>query len=97
MSEIFVRNLNYQTHDLGSLYKNFCPVVWQVCTFGKEGSYSMRATYTSQLAFLKAQVDEGIITDAATSVNINVPVAGEEGSMQAKNETGFVQNIALGL
>ncbi|KAG1746085.1 hypothetical protein EDB19DRAFT_1894251 [Suillus lakei] len=117
MSETFVRNLNFQTNDLGreatllltfdgnmkGLYKNFYPIVWRVCTFGREGSYSMRATYTSQLAFLKAQVDEGTIIDAATCVNINVsdshllcfhfsdPVPG------AKNKTGFVQNMAIGL
>lgn len=36
-----------------------------------DGSYGMRAICTSQLTFLKAQVDEGIIADAATSVNIN--------------------------
>ncbi|KAG1865870.1 hypothetical protein DFJ58DRAFT_153737 [Suillus subalutaceus] len=128
MSETFVRNLNFQTHDLGrevtllltfdgnmkGLYKNVCPIVWKTCTFGKEGPYSMRATYTSQLAFFKAQVDEGTITDAATCVNINEgeittltqddeevfhfsdPVAGEKGLLQAKNETGYVQDIGIG-
>lgn len=87
----------------------------RVCTFGKEGSYSMHATYTSQLAFFKAQVDKGTITNAATCVNINEgevttltqdddevfhfsdPVAGEKGLPQAKNETGFIQDIGIGL
>ncbi|KIK39672.1 hypothetical protein CY34DRAFT_808026 [Suillus luteus UH-Slu-Lm8-n1] len=74
----------------------------------------MSAAYTSQLAFFKAQVDEGTITEAATCVNIkdgeittltqdddevfhfSDPVAGTEGYMLAKNETWFVQDIAIG-
>ncbi|KAG1765786.1 hypothetical protein EDD22DRAFT_392408 [Suillus occidentalis] len=128
MSEVFVRNLSFQAHDLGreatllltfdgnmkGMYEKFFPIVWKVCTFGKEGYHSMSAAYTSQLAFFKAQVDDGTITEAATCVNINDgeittltqdddevfhfsdPVAGTEGYMLAKNETGFVQDIAIG-
>ncbi|KAG2755346.1 hypothetical protein P692DRAFT_20827007 [Suillus brevipes Sb2] len=133
MSDIFVRNLNFQAHDLGSqttllltfdgnmkgIYEKFFPIAWKVCTFGKEGYHNMSAAYTSQLAFFKAQVDGGTITEAATCVNIKVgeittltqdhgdddgdevfhfsdPVAGTEGYMLAKNETGFVQDIAIG-
>lgn len=128
MSETFLRNLNFQTHNLGreatllltfdgdmkGIYKEFCPIVWKSCAFGKEGPYSLRATYLHQLAFFKAQVDEGTITDAATCVKINKgqltkltqddeevfhfsePEDGEKGFLQAKNETGLIQDIGIG-
>ncbi|KAG1724082.1 uncharacterized protein EDB91DRAFT_144037 [Suillus paluster] len=85
MSQTFIRNLTFQTDDLGrestllltfdsyteGIYDKFYPVVWRVSPFGKRGSYSMVATYTSQLAFLKPQVVEGNITEASTCIEIN--------------------------
>ncbi|KAG1777508.1 hypothetical protein EV702DRAFT_1101677 [Suillus placidus] len=82
---LFTRNLTFQSNELGKdvsimltfngamegLYEDFFPVVWKVSKFGKTGSYSAKATYTSQLAFSKPQVENGNIIDAATCVKIN--------------------------
>ncbi|KAG0698264.1 hypothetical protein DFH29DRAFT_834877 [Suillus ampliporus] len=84
MAHAFVRNMTFQTKDLGKestllltfdgkmegLYEKFYPVVWKISTFGKTGPYRMQATYTHQLAFSKAQVVNGNIVDAATCVQI---------------------------
>ncbi|KAG1813789.1 hypothetical protein EV424DRAFT_1541646 [Suillus variegatus] len=86
MSHLFVRNLTFQSNDLGKeatlmlafdadiegLYEEFFPVVWKVSKFGETGPYRTRATYTSQLAFSKPQVVDGNIVDAETAVKINV-------------------------
>ncbi|KAG2153859.1 hypothetical protein DEU56DRAFT_771423 [Suillus clintonianus] len=126
MSHAFVRNLTFQSNDLGKeatlmltfdtmegLYEDFFPVVWKVSTFGKTGPYRAHATYTSQLAFSIPQVLAGNIVDAETSVKINdsektvltqannvyhfsPPQAGTSGVLQAVNNTGALQNIAVG-
>ncbi|KAG2151227.1 uncharacterized protein EDB93DRAFT_1249423 [Suillus bovinus] len=81
----FVRNLTFQSNNLGKevtimlawspsvegLYEDVFPIVWKVTKFGKEGPYRATATYTSQLAFSRAQVEGGKVISAATSVNIN--------------------------
>ncbi|KAG1772539.1 hypothetical protein EV702DRAFT_1201396 [Suillus placidus] len=85
MSSLFVRNLIFQSNNLGKesdLLLTFnatvpgvgdhSPVVWRVSTFGKEGTYQMKATYRSQLAFTKPQVEDGNIVGAAAAVNVNV-------------------------
>ncbi|KAG1729036.1 hypothetical protein EDB19DRAFT_2042425 [Suillus lakei] len=85
MSTVFTRNLIFQSNNLGTeatLLLTFngpvagvgdhSPVVWRVSTFGKSGPYQMRATYKSQLAFTKPQVESGNIVGAATAVEINV-------------------------
>ncbi|KAJ8590406.1 hypothetical protein M405DRAFT_881076 [Rhizopogon salebrosus TDB-379] len=110
MSNPYVRNLTFQVKDLGKettllltfdsdmhdIYKTFWPVVWKVTTFGKSGSYMMHVTYTSQLAFSTLQVENGNTVDASTCVQIKDPQPGVGGYMQAVNETGKIQDIALG-
>ncbi|KAG1864410.1 hypothetical protein F4604DRAFT_1928862 [Suillus subluteus] len=69
MSRPFIRNLTFQSNDLGKeatimlalingdlkgLYEDFFPIVWKVSTFGKTGAYRAQATYTNQLAFSKS-------------------------------------------
>jgi len=81
----FVRNLTFQANDLGKevtlmlawspnvegLYEDVFPIAWKVSKFGKSGPYRATATYTAQLAFSRAQVADGKVISAATSVNIN--------------------------
>ncbi|KAG2339417.1 hypothetical protein BDR05DRAFT_1003378 [Suillus weaverae] len=85
MAHLFTRNLNFQSNDLGKeatimltfdadmegLYEDFFPVVWKVSTFGKTGAYAASATYTSQLAFSRAQVVDENLIRAETSIKIN--------------------------
>jgi hypothetical protein len=86
MSRPFIRNLTFQSNNLGKdatimlalingdlkgLYEDFFPIVWKVSTFGKEGAYRAQATYTNQLAFSKAQVVNGNLISAGTCVKIN--------------------------
>lgn len=127
MSHVFTRHLTFQSNNLGKeasimlafdsdmdgLYEDFFPVVWKVSTFGKTGAYRAQATYTSQLAFSKAQVVDGNLISAQTCVKINdsekttlteadhvyhfsPPQAGASGVLQAVNNTGDVQDIAVG-
>ncbi|KAG2072238.1 hypothetical protein BDR04DRAFT_415729 [Suillus decipiens] len=129
MPRTFTRDLTFQSNDLGKettimltfdadmkgLYEDFFPVVWMVSKFGKTGTYDLQATYTSQLAFSRPQVDDGgyKITEAAVSVKINVgektsltesndiyyfstPQPGTPDVLQAVNNTGAIQDIALG-
>ncbi|KAG2030057.1 hypothetical protein BDR03DRAFT_975134 [Suillus americanus] len=83
-SAAIVKNLIFQSKDLGKqsdLLLVFdgkvqgmgdrSPVVWRVSTFGDEGPYQMKATYRSQLAFTKPQVEHGSIIGAATAVEIS--------------------------
>ncbi|KAG1757722.1 hypothetical protein EDB19DRAFT_59526 [Suillus lakei] len=85
MANAFIRNLVFQSNNLGTeatLLLTFngpvpgvgdhSAVVWRVSTFGSSGPYQMRATYRSQLAFTKPQVENGNIVGAATAVEINV-------------------------
>ncbi|KIK72640.1 hypothetical protein PAXRUDRAFT_636263, partial [Paxillus rubicundulus Ve08.2h10] len=86
MSPVFSRTLTFKTKDLGAnaalmltfdkpitgLYKDSFPVCWKVTRFGKTGSYSMHATFHSQLAFVKPQIGDGIIVDASTYQLLNV-------------------------
>ncbi|KAG1843588.1 hypothetical protein DFJ58DRAFT_804235 [Suillus subalutaceus] len=80
----FVKNLIFQSKDLGKQSDlmlvfdgkvdgmgDHFPVVWRVSTFGDEGPYQMKATYRSQLAFTKPQVEHGSVIGAATAVEIN--------------------------
>ncbi|KAG1813776.1 hypothetical protein EV424DRAFT_1415529 [Suillus variegatus] len=53
------------------LYEDVFPIAWKVSKFGKSGPYRATATYTAQLAFSRAQVADGKVISAATSVNIN--------------------------
>ncbi|KAG2339414.1 hypothetical protein BDR05DRAFT_967972 [Suillus weaverae] len=85
MSHVFTRHLTFQSNNLGKeatimlafdsdmegLYEDFFPVVWKVSKFGKTGAYRAQATYTSQLAFSKAQVVDGNLISAQTCVKIN--------------------------
>ncbi|KAG1777082.1 hypothetical protein EV702DRAFT_1105693 [Suillus placidus] len=85
MAHLFTRNLTFQSSDLGKeasimltfdgamegLYEDFFPIVWKVSKFGKTGPYRAHATYTSQLAFSKPQLENGNIIDAETCVKIN--------------------------
>ncbi|KAG2153858.1 hypothetical protein DEU56DRAFT_425470 [Suillus clintonianus] len=110
MSHAFVRNLSFQTKDLGrevtllltfdgdvkGIYETFFPVVCWLTTFGQTGPYRMHATYTNQLAFSRPQVDNGSVVDAETCVEINNPVKGIPGYLEARNDTGSIQDIALG-
>ncbi|KAG2125970.1 hypothetical protein DEU56DRAFT_823534 [Suillus clintonianus] len=128
MSHAFVRNLTFQSNDLGkdvslmltfdknmegSLYRDVFPVVWKVSSFRKTGPYKAHATYTSQLAFSKPQLVDGNIVGAETCVKINdgektsltesnnvfhfsPPQAVTSGVVQAVNNTGDTQDIAVG-
>ncbi|KAG2128530.1 uncharacterized protein EDB93DRAFT_1184555 [Suillus bovinus] len=109
-SRPFVRNLTFQSNNLGKevtimlawspnldgLYQDVFPIVWKVTKFGKDGPYRATATYTSQLAFSRVQVESGKVISAATSVNINPPESGPAGILQAQNHTGAIQEIAVG-
>ncbi|KAF9220779.1 hypothetical protein BS17DRAFT_301487 [Gyrodon lividus] len=87
MSAVFTRNLTFKTNDLGAdatlmltfdknitgLYHDKFPVCWKVSSFGSAGPYTLRATFQSQLAFVKPQVDgSDTIVDASTYKLINV-------------------------
>ncbi|KAF9222751.1 hypothetical protein BS17DRAFT_809357 [Gyrodon lividus] len=88
MSAVFSRTLTFKTNDLGvdatlmltfdksitGLYHDKFPVCWKVTNFGAAGPYTMRATYQSQLAFVKPQVDHAsdTIVDASTYKLVNV-------------------------
>ncbi|KAF9222752.1 hypothetical protein BS17DRAFT_179991 [Gyrodon lividus] len=88
MSAVFSRTLTFKTHDLGvdatlmltfdknitGLYHDKFPICWKVTSFAAEGPYTMRATYQSQLAFVKPQVDHAsdTIIDASTYKLVNV-------------------------
>ncbi|EGN93641.1 hypothetical protein SERLA73DRAFT_189372 [Serpula lacrymans var. lacrymans S7.3] len=82
----FVRNLVIRTVDLGvdvtlllafdkdlegGIYKDYFPVVWRVTPFGAKGPFALRATYTSQLTFLKPQVANNNIIGAETYTDIS--------------------------
>ncbi|KAG2153758.1 uncharacterized protein EDB93DRAFT_1102562 [Suillus bovinus] len=123
----FIRNLTFQSNNLGKevrimlawepnlegLYDDVFPIVWKVSKFGKTGPYRAQLTYTNQLAFSRAQDENGKVISAETSVTINTdqkttlteanevyqfspPQAGTSGILQAVNNTGTVQDIALG-
>ncbi|KAG1883171.1 hypothetical protein F4604DRAFT_1741156 [Suillus subluteus] len=85
-NDAFVRNLIFKSNDLGKqsdllltfnspmpgMYEDYFPVVWRVHTFGAEGAYAMRATYSGQqFSFTKPKVNDGIIIGALASVDIN--------------------------
>ncbi|KAF8840225.1 hypothetical protein BDN67DRAFT_968819 [Paxillus ammoniavirescens] len=88
MSAVFSRTLTFKAKDLGvdatlmltfddhisGLYHDKFPVCWKVTNFAAKGPYSMKATYQSQLAFVKPQVDHGsdTIVDASTYQLVNV-------------------------
>ncbi|KAG1734286.1 hypothetical protein EDB19DRAFT_1911151 [Suillus lakei] len=79
-----VRNLTFQSDDLGknttillvfdapikSIYEVVYPVVWKVSTFRKTGIYSLKVSYTNDLAFAHAQDEGASITDAATCIEL---------------------------
>lgn len=68
-----VRNLTFQSNDLGQettillvfdadvegLYDTVYPVVWKVFTFPKTGSCKFEVTYTNDLAFAEADIEDG--------------------------------------
>jgi hypothetical protein len=128
MSRTFVRNLYFQTKDLGKeatllltfdsdvkgIYEVCFPAICWLTTFGQTGSYRMHATYASQLAFSRPQITDGNIIEAETCMGINDsekttltrknsvfqfsnPVKGFPGYLEARNDTGSMQDIALGL
>ncbi|KAG1815185.1 uncharacterized protein BJ212DRAFT_1300349 [Suillus subaureus] len=127
MTCAFVRDLTIQTGDLGKeatlvlmfhsdmecIYHKLFPVIWRTTSLGEKGRYSMRVTYTNQLAFCRVQVNVGNIVDTETHVQIDdgkkttltqtddsfkfsVPKHGLPGYLEAINETGFIQHIAIG-
>jgi len=77
---VFTRTLIIKANDLGAaatlmltfdkdikgLYNDNFPLCWKVTSFGKEGGYTMRATFKSQLGFVKPQVESDIIVGAST-------------------------------
>jgi hypothetical protein len=122
----FVRELTFQTDDLGkestlvlmfhsdmkSIYHKSFPVIWRTTSFGENGRYSMRVTYTNQLAFSRVHVKDGNVVDTGTHVQIDIgqktilteancgfrfsdPRHGLPGYLEAFNETGSVQDIAI--
>ncbi|KAG1837359.1 hypothetical protein DFJ58DRAFT_734407 [Suillus subalutaceus] len=128
MASAFVRDLTFQTDDLGKeatlvlmfhsdmecIYHKSFPVIWRTTSFGEMGRYSMRVTYTNQLAFSRVQIKDGNVVDTGTHTQIDngkqttltqtydgfefsfsVPKHGLPGYLEAINETGFVQDIAI--
>ncbi|KAG1890828.1 hypothetical protein F4604DRAFT_1702589 [Suillus subluteus] len=67
------RNLTFQSNDLGrettillvfdadveGLYDTVYPVVWKVFTFPKTGSCKFEVTYTNDLTFAEADIEDG--------------------------------------
>ncbi|KAG2055158.1 hypothetical protein BDR06DRAFT_954333 [Suillus hirtellus] len=123
----YVKNLSFQTKDLGKkstllltfdssvkgLYQTCFPTVCWLTTFGQTGSYRICVTYSSQLAFSRPQLKNGNIIDAETCVELNDgekttltrdgsvfqfsnPVKGVPGYLEALNDSGSIQDIALG-
>ncbi|KAF9233335.1 hypothetical protein BU15DRAFT_80227 [Melanogaster broomeanus] len=88
MSSVFTRTLTFKAHDLGDdatlmltfdqhiqgLYHDKYPVCWKVTKFAAHGSYTARATFQSQLAFVKPQIDHesDTIIEASTYKLLNV-------------------------
>ncbi|KAG1734295.1 hypothetical protein EDB19DRAFT_1163115 [Suillus lakei] len=124
MPPTVVKNLTFQTNDLGKevtlllafdastegLDKQYYPVVWKSGTFGKRGKYVMPVTYTNELAFGKAQGENGSVVDATTLktserttltekngvLHFSTPETGADGFLQAVNKTGSVLDFAVG-
>jgi len=82
----FNRNIHIKSSNLGKeatllftfedidnfprLYKDQYPVVWKVTTFGAEGNYDARMTYSHWLAFTRPQLSGDKIIGAATYVSL---------------------------
>ncbi|KAF9233336.1 hypothetical protein BU15DRAFT_80228 [Melanogaster broomeanus] len=58
--------------DLKGIYNTTHPLVWKVTEFGAHGWYSIEATYSSQLAFIKLGANDGNFTYATTFVPIEM-------------------------
>ncbi|KIJ15347.1 hypothetical protein PAXINDRAFT_169155 [Paxillus involutus ATCC 200175] len=85
-SPVYSKTLTFKTNNLGTdatlmltfnkdihnLHRETFPLCWKVSSFGKEGPYSIRLTFHNQLAFVKPQVQRGVIIDASTYKLINV-------------------------
>jgi len=54
------------------MYKTYNPVAWKVIAFPGGGGGSFKVTYAADFAFIKAQVDDGVVDSAAYSTRINV-------------------------
>ncbi|KAG1812557.1 uncharacterized protein BJ212DRAFT_1301531 [Suillus subaureus] len=108
MSRPFIRNLTFQSNDLGKeatimlalingdlqgLYEDFFPIVWKVSTFGKTGAYRAQATYTNQLAFSKAQVVNGNVISAGTCAKLN---DGEKTTLTRTNDVYHFSSAQAG-
>ncbi|KAF9233337.1 hypothetical protein BU15DRAFT_80229 [Melanogaster broomeanus] len=110
MSSVFTRTLAFKTHDLGAdatlmltfdqhipgLYHDKYPVCWKVTKFAADGPYSMHATFQSQLAFVKPQIDHesDTIIDAGTYKLLDV----DDKTTLCKDENGVYHfsNVARG-
>ncbi|KAG1868498.1 hypothetical protein F4604DRAFT_1956423 [Suillus subluteus] len=119
MASAFVRDLTFQTDDLGKeatlvlmfhsdmecIYHKSFPVIWRTTSFGEMGRYSMRVTYTNQLAFSRVQIKgwerimqngkKTTLTQTYDGFEFSVPEHGLPGYLEAINETEFVQDIAI--
>ncbi|KAJ8585937.1 hypothetical protein M405DRAFT_824115, partial [Rhizopogon salebrosus TDB-379] len=98
----YTRNLIFQSDDLGAEATllltfgdrdrmmegadRYFPVVWRVNTFPAEGSYAMEATYTSQRAFIKPQVENDKIVGAEAFVAIDL---GQQTNLMKENGDFF--------
>lgn len=122
----FVRELTFQTDNLGkeatlvlmfhcdmeSIYHKSFPVIWRTTSFGEKGPYSIRVTYTDQLAFSRVQIKDGKVVDTGIHIQIDsgkittltqtddgfefsIPENGLPDYVEAFNESGFVQDIAI--
>ncbi|KAG1883161.1 hypothetical protein F4604DRAFT_1741109 [Suillus subluteus] len=91
----FVKNLIFQSKDLGKQSDLMLVFDGKVDGMG-DHSPVMKATYRSQLAFTKPQVEHGSVIGAATAVEINAPVEGTSSYLKATNLAGAKQDLAIG-
>ncbi|KAJ3574849.1 hypothetical protein NP233_g1473 [Leucocoprinus birnbaumii] len=63
--------LTFDKQTMAGMYDRYHPIAWKVTSFPKGGGGSFKATYTADLAFLKAQVSGDVLESAGYSTHIN--------------------------
>ncbi|KAJ3574110.1 hypothetical protein NP233_g1985 [Leucocoprinus birnbaumii] len=62
--------LTFDKHTMEGMYDRYHPIAWKVTSFPKGGGGTFKATFTSDLAFSRAQVDGNILESAGYSTHI---------------------------
>ncbi|KAG2150727.1 uncharacterized protein EDB93DRAFT_332169 [Suillus bovinus] len=97
-SGTLVRNLTFQSNDLGrettillvfdanveGLCGTIYPVVWKTFTFPKTGSSSFEVTYTNDLAFFTADIEDENVIRTFTKFKLK---PGQKTTLSLKNES----------